>query len=189
MTATVRSSRTRKLITYADHWHTANTLARLAKEDPKGSYHQYLASISFRAFSLEAFLNHIGEEIFTSWKDIERLSTKGKINVVCEKLSITPDYGSMPWQIEPKLTAIRNKVAHGKNELLREEREMSADEYDKEMLKALRADWQEFASEANSALVEEETSKLMGLLWTATGHELITLFRSGIQTGSAEVIK
>lgn len=189
MTVTVRASKSRKLITYADHWHTANTLETLGNENPKRSYHQFLASIVFRAFTLEAFLNHVGEEIFVSWSDLERLSTKGKLNVVAEKIGLRPNYGSMPWQIEPKLTGLRNKVVHGKNELIHDERILTADDYDREMLSMLKADWQTFATSDNCAQARIQSSDLMALIWTTVGHELSSLFVGGVQFVSAEVIQ
>lgn len=189
MIAKVRATRSRKLITYADHWHTANTLDKLAREDPKGSFHKYLASILFRAFALEAFLNHLGEEQFKCWADLERLSPKAKLNIIAENAGVEPKYGSMPWQIVPKLIAIRNKVAHGKNELLEDERILSADDYDREMGEMLKAEWQEFASEANGTLIERQLTDLMLQLWTACGHSVESLFVSGMQVGSANMIQ
>lgn len=154
----------------------------------EGSYHQFLASIVFRAFALESFLNHIGEQLFKSWSDLERLSPKGKLNVIAETVGLTPDYGKMPWQIEPKLTAIRNKIAHGKNELLRDEQVLSGDVYANEMIAMLKADWQLFATSENSALVQQQVENLMMQLWLASGFELQSLFRSGMQHGSTEII-
>lgn len=188
MTITVNASRSRKQITYADHWHTANSLETLGNENSKGSYHQFLGSIVFRAFALEAFLNHVGEELFASWRDLERLSPKGKLNVIAEKVGLVPNYGAMPWQIEPKLTAIRNKIAHGKNELLEDERVLMADDYDREMLSMLQADWQAFATSENSAFTRNQLSALMAMIWMASGHELSSLFANGIQLNSASLL-
>ena len=127
------------LITYAEHWHSSKTFLQLGIENAKGSYHQFLGSIVFTAFALEAFLNHVGETLFSSWPDLEKLTPKGKINVIAEKLLIDVHYGTAPWQVVPEIFGFRNKVAHGKNELLKDERMLSVDSYDELMDEILRA--------------------------------------------------
>ena len=185
----VKTSRERTLITYVDLWHTADVLQKLGGRNERGSLHQFLASIVFRAFAFEAFLNHVGEELFESWVDLERLRPRGKVNIICEKLDIKPNYGNMPWQIIPKLMVIRTKVAHGKNELLTDERILSADIYDEEMGKILRADWQEYATKDNAKSVRDKLEELMKEIWEKAGLEEHAVFRGGFQTGSAAVVE
>ena len=113
----IKIAKERKLITYADHWHTSNVLLKQGIEDPKGRYHLFLSSTVFTVFALEAFFNHVGEKLFSSWQDLEKLSPRGKLNVICEKLNIEIDYGLAPWRIVPELVGIRNKIVHGKTSL------------------------------------------------------------------------
>lgn len=77
-TGKVRTSRERLLITYSEHWHSSRTFLKLGIENPTGSYHQFLGSIVFTVFALEAFLNHVGESLFKSWPELEKLTPKGK---------------------------------------------------------------------------------------------------------------
>ena len=39
------------------------------------------------------------------------LTTKGKLDLIAERLGIAVDYGSMPWQIVPEIVGVRNKIA------------------------------------------------------------------------------
>jgi hypothetical protein len=83
----------RKLITYSDLWRTSEVLLEKAKAEPQGSYYLILGSLTFSAFALEAFLNHLGENIFGSWIDLESISPRAKLNVICERIKINPSLG------------------------------------------------------------------------------------------------
>ena len=184
----VRASRERNVITYAEHWHSSQTFLQLGIENPRGSYHQFLGSIVFSAFTLEAFLNHVGEELFKSWAALEKLSPKEKINVIAEKLELEVDWGAMPWQVVPEIIGVRNKIAHGKNELLQDERMLSIDNYDKRMGEILRAHWQDYATRENAESARKNIEQLCKAIWARTNFNQNALFRTGGQTGSAEFI-
>lgn len=71
----------REVNTYVLLWDTSKYLFGKGIEDEKGSFYQFKASIIFMAFTLEAYLNHIGEKLFTNWKHIERkLGPQEKLN-------------------------------------------------------------------------------------------------------------
>jgi hypothetical protein len=185
----VRTSRERLLVTYAEHWHSSRTFLKLGIENRKGSYHQFLGSIVFTAFSLEAFLNHVGESLFESWPELEMLTPKGKVDLITEKLGIKVDYGSMPWQIIPEIIGVRNKIAHGKNELLKDERILTVDTYDEKMGEILRAHWQSYATQPKAEKAREEVEKLCKAIWAKTEFKDHELFEIGGQSGSAEFVE
>ena len=182
----IRINRELNVVTYAEHWHTAKCLLQKAKQDKDGSYHQELACITFIAFTLESFLNQMGEELFGTWIDLEQLNVRGKINVIAEKLGVNVDYGKMPWQIVPELVAIRNKVAHGKNERLFEEIVIPESEYDRTLKGFLKTSWQKAVSSQNADKFIEEVESVCKIIWTSAGHNNATLFTFGIQSGSAK---
>ncbi len=185
----VHKTSEREIITYAEHWHSSRIFLKHGKENQVGSYHQFLGSIVFTAFTLEAFLNHVGNAIFESWSDLERLSPKGKINIICEKLEIEPNFGETPWRIAPEIFGIRNKVAHGKNELLRDEKMLSIDNYDERMGEMLRADWQKYATDKNAECARENVEKICQIIWDKTEFNKDELFQSSMQTGSANFVQ
>ena len=184
----VVTSRKRMLITYAEHWHTSRIFLQLGIENPKGSYHQFLGSIVFTAFALEAFLNHVGESLFVSWPDLEKLTPKGKINVITEKLQIDVNYGEVPWQVVPEIFGVRNKVGHGKTELLQDEQMLSVDSYDELMGEILRAPWQQSATRENAEKARERVEQLCKTIWRRTNFDEHELFTSGMQSGSAQYV-
>ena len=182
----VRVNKELRLITYAEHWATAGCLLDRADREKRGSYHQYLACITFTAFTLEAFLNHIGEELFESWRDdLEQINVKGKIRIISDKVGLRVDYGETPWQVVPELVALRNKVAHGKNERLFEEVILPLNKYDEHLNLFLKSDWQEAATIVNAKRLRKLVRDLCLKIWTACGHSEVTLFAQGSQSGSA----
>jgi hypothetical protein len=50
----------REVITYSHMWHTSECLLKRGQEQEAYSFHQYMASLVFTAFTLEAYLNHLG---------------------------------------------------------------------------------------------------------------------------------
>ena len=72
----------REVKTYAEMWHTSCCLLKKGLEEPEGSFHQFMASLVFTAFTLEAYLNHIGPKIFKCWGDLERLGPREKVNII-----------------------------------------------------------------------------------------------------------
>ena len=174
------------VVTYAEHWHTAACLLDRAKTEKKGSYHQYLACITFVAFSLEAFLNHLGSEIFSTWVDLEPLNPRGKINIIAEKLKIDVDYGAMPWQIVPEIVAFRNKVAHGKNETLSECVEVPLNKYDEHLNQFLKAKWQQYATLESCEKTTKYVEALCKIIWLAAGHDENMLFSLDSQSGNVQ---
>lgn len=183
----VRITKETNLITHAEHWHTACCLLDRAEFEAKGSYHQYLACITFIAFTLEAFLNHIGEALFDSWMDLEQLNVRGKFAIISDKLRLVPDYGAMPWQIVPELVAFRNKVAHGKNERLFEEIVLPEDKYDDYLNKFLQTQWQQTATMSNAKRFKEQLRQLCLIIWKASGQKEESLFALSHQFGSASL--
>ncbi len=123
-----RVTKKREVRIHAELWHTANCLLDAGQKDVKGSAHQFRASLVFRAFYLEAFLNWLGQRIVPHWSYLERLKPKEKLDLLNGLIDLTPDYGSHPWQIVKDLFTFRNYLAHGKTEILQTESEENVDE-------------------------------------------------------------
>jgi hypothetical protein len=189
--ASVHISKERQLITYSDFWSTSRSLLESGKSDERGSYYQFLASLVFSAFAFEAFLNHIGEHLFSSWPELERrLSHRAKLALIGERLNVPIDYGRLPWQIIPKLFGFRDKVAHGKNEMLRLEKVVPHDDrYEELMHEFMFADWQKFATEQNASDVRKHLEEIMANLHKVANIESEFLFSHGSQFGSARLIQ
>lgn len=69
---------------HAELWHTANCLLGAGQKEPKGSAHQFRASLVFRAFALEAFLNWLGYHLMPHWQYLERLKPREKLDLLTD---------------------------------------------------------------------------------------------------------
>ena len=186
----IHITKERKVITYSDFWRTSEYLLERGQDEERGSYFLFLSSLVFSAFSLEAFLNHVGEHLFSSWDDLEKLKTKAKIKIIAEKLNIKIDYGDTPWQIIPEIIGFRNKVAHGKNTLLKREKNIAAnDKYEEIMHEFLFADWQNYATEKNALRVRQRLKEVFKIIHERANIENDFLFHHGSQLGSAHFVR
>jgi len=109
--------------TYVEMWQASSVMLDKAKKNPEGSYYQLMASLIFTAFTLEAYLNHIGQRIFKCWNDLEQLSPSRKLNVIAEKLEVEKDDGKRPFQTVSKLFKFRNDIAPGKSVPVKHEKQ------------------------------------------------------------------
>lgn len=185
----VKVSLFRKQITYSDHWNAAKIYLHEGKEAKRYSYYKYLSSVLFVAFSLEAFLNHVGEEIFTAWEEMEKLPPKSKIAVICEKLAIKLNYGILPWQIIPEIIGIRNKIAHGKNSLLKKVVIVDHDKYDEVFQEFLTADWQKYATKDKAERALREMEKVFRIIFDKAKLKDDYLFNLGPQDEHAQILE
>jgi len=118
---TYRVSQHRALNTYAllgnASWHALQD----GRERVKGSFFEWMTAGVFAAFSLEAYLNHLGERRIRHWGRIERgLSVSEKLDLLLADLGQAPDLSRRPFQTVSELVKFRNELAHGKTQRLSE---------------------------------------------------------------------
>jgi len=184
----VRVKKERRVVVYAELWATSDFLLKQAHAVPVGRYHVLLASLVLRAFALEAFLNHVGESLFTCWNDLQFLGPRRKVNVICERIGLKPDWGSQPWQTANDILSFRNTVAHGKNESRSCGREfLNKDNYETFINQALLAKWQEDITVEYADKFCAQLKRLFELFHAKANIPDDGLFNRGTQVGSAEV--
>jgi len=77
-------------------------------------FYRCMTSIVFLAFSIEAYLNHMGEEKLKYWKeDFENLRPIAKLRLIMSRYSDI-DFSRRPFQSFSDIFDIRNQLAHGK---------------------------------------------------------------------------
>lgn len=174
-------TRTRNLNTYAILWNTSWCLLEAGKERVEGSFHQFLSSIAFTAFTLEAFLNHVGKQLFNSWPEIDPLSPWAKLSLVCEKLDIKIEKGKKPWQTLAKIIRIRNQIAHGKSIELKDKYvEKYSEECNPSRPDQIKSEWEAFSTAKNAELAREEVRSVIMTIQKKLGVEEHMAFDSGI---------
>jgi hypothetical protein len=127
-TGRVRISRERTVNTYAELWHGSRVLLEMAEKEPPGYFWILMSAHLLTAFTLEAYLNHIGPKLFTSWKTLEPLTPLAKLDLVAERLELSFPPDVRPGQAIRDLFRFRNAVAHGKTVTLRPEDQLAKPE-------------------------------------------------------------
>jgi len=183
-------SKERQVNTYAYMWQASNVMLDKAKKDPEGSDFQLMASLIFTAFTLEAYLNHIGQRIFKCWNALEQLSPSRKLNVIAEKLEVEKDNGKRPFQTVSNLFKFRNDLAHGKSvSLQHQEKAVVVDNtFDDYMYERLETPWEEFCTMENAERARVDVESIIRKFHEASGISDDILFASGMWSGSATLL-
>jgi hypothetical protein len=111
--------RERRINTYADLAHGNRILLDRTKEKRDGYFYEAMASLIFSAFTLEAYLNHLGQLLLPYWDQIEQIPPSQKLSVITSHLKAPRDDGKRPYQTLNELFRFRNAIAHGKSRILK----------------------------------------------------------------------
>lgn len=102
-------------VTFA-HMHIgAKFMLKLAEEDEEGQLYTLVASLIFSAFTLEAYLNHLGKLRSKEWDEIERRHSKlEKYKLFAQAAEIKFDFNVRPYCTLKELFSFRDRMAHEK---------------------------------------------------------------------------
>ncbi|MBW4423516.1 MAG: hypothetical protein KME50_03370 [Nostoc desertorum CM1-VF14] len=102
----------------------SRVLLNQAKANQEGSFYNYMTSMLTSAFYLEAYLNHSGFKFYgirennSYWKYFEKLNPNKKLEKWSEMICFKIDYGRRPFQTFKEIFKFRNKLVHGKSEII-----------------------------------------------------------------------
>lgn len=85
---------------------------RMKEGDIEGLSHERMACMVLLAFSFEAYINFVGNEVIGKWN--EREAFHKKLNIVLEDLKIQADWKKRPYSSIERLKKVRDLLAHGK---------------------------------------------------------------------------
>ena len=93
----------------------AKHMLELAEQSQDGQLYALIASLVFSAFTLESYLNHLGQLRHSDWDKIERQYPKlKKYKMFCEAAKLEVDFTARPYCTMVELFAFRDQMAHGK---------------------------------------------------------------------------
>jgi hypothetical protein len=93
----------------------AKYMLKIAEESNEGQLYTLVASLIFSAFTLEAYLNHLGKLRNREWDEIERKYPKlEKYKLFATAANITVDFNVRPYCTLKELFEFRDRMAHGK---------------------------------------------------------------------------
>jgi len=157
----------KEIRTYYDLNHGANALIRIAEGFPKGSYYTIMSSILLRAFTFEAYLNHLGTKTFEFWEEVDSIRVMDKYVLLCKHLKVSPDYSKRPYQTLRQLFKFRNAIAHGRSVLLNETKEVHSSEDPIDHIP--KAEWQEYCDLKNAQRAKEDIESIVEELHECAG--------------------
>ena len=183
-------SKERQVNTYAKLWHASHVMLEKAKGDQDGSFYHAMAGLTFTAFTLEAYLNHVGPQIFRCWDNLERLSPLSKLNLIAEKLGVKTDKRKRPYQTILRVFKFRNTLAHGKSEILKVSNEIRVvnETFDAHMFERLNTKWENYCTQDNAERALEDTETIIKALHKHAGISPALPFSFGTQEASATLL-
>jgi hypothetical protein len=137
----------RDVRTFAELSHAADILMQTAQEHRRGNLYTALSSLLLRAFTFEAYLNHLGEQRLKLWHTKRQLRWFEKFAAICRHLKFAPDQSARPYSTLRPLFRIRNLMAHGKSETISEETEVNSQDADRYFWPL--TEWERFCTFAN----------------------------------------
>lgn len=101
--------------TYVYCWNTARRALEKARENKQGALYFKMMAGVFAAFTVEGYLNHLGQERVRVWSKLERkLGPQEKLLLLCDMLHLSVDTSSRPFQTLRDMMRLRDALAHGK---------------------------------------------------------------------------
>jgi hypothetical protein len=185
----VNIRKARQVITYAELWHTSWSFLKQGQNQEKGSFHQFMGSLVFTAFSLEAYFNHIGPRVFRNWEALERLAPQDKLDILAEKIDLHVDYGKRPWGIMKELFGFRNDIAHGKSIKISEEQNVPLGKEDDFMRGFAKTKWEKFCTRKNAERARKDVEEMVKALHAKAEIKDEFPFIGGIQKALANLLE
>ena len=149
----------RDVRTFAELSHAADMLMQTAQEYLRGNLYTALSSLLLRAFTFEAYLNHLGERHLKLWDARKQLRWFDKFNTICKRLNFAPDKSARPYSTLRPLFSFRNLMAHGKSETINEEIEVNSQDADKYYWP--QTEWEKFCTLENLARAKEDITAII----------------------------
>jgi hypothetical protein len=157
----------REVRTFVDLYNGASVLIGKSQEEMKGSYYTNMGALLLVAFTLEAYLNHLGSKLFKFWPQIERIPVMKKYELLCAHLDIAPGSRSSDQNIHD-LFKFRNAVAHGKSQIVKTSKAVSVEEDDFHKHSPKTSE-EEYCTVENAKLAREVVADFIKKLHLAAG--------------------
>jgi len=165
----------RTITTYGLHRSASWTIFEIAKSSDVTQYYHIMMAMILSAFTLEAYLNHVGASLIKSWVILkEKLSPKEKLEFLSESLDIPVNFGERPFQTFITIFRFRNKLAHAETEFVEEEGEIIVKEGDPAPRPL--TEWEKQINIETGQRFLDDTKEMIKYLNEKTGLKEETLF-------------
>jgi len=120
----IRAKMQRDVYSYRTLYAASSHALEQAKSsaETRDCYYNCMSAMLYSALAIEAYLNHLGSEVFTGhWKDLERMKTREKLIVLSRLVGLEVDRSRRPFQTFDDIQTFRNALVHAQTEHLRGE--------------------------------------------------------------------
>ena len=146
-------------------------MLELAGSSDDGQLYNLISGITFSAFTLEAYFNHLGAHLHDDWlKKERRLPKLQKYKSFCKDLDIEFDFNKRPYSTITKMFSFRDTMAHGKTTSDEINKEIAI-ESDNPTNFSVGAPWLEFSTIENAKMVLEDMQSVVKELHLAAGFK------------------
>ncbi len=179
----------RQVNTYAGLGHAARCLRHTATTVEEGSFFTEMSSLIFSAFTLEAYLNHVGEKLIPYWEELDRLPYYKKLKIITKLISIEPDASMRPYQTIKKLFRFRNNIAHGKSQIIIPDPKITDVNDDLSNYGQPKTDWEEYCNLNNVNMAIEDVEKIIIEIHKAAGLGEYAMQDHGLTSSSMKLLQ
>ena len=181
----------RNVRTYAELWHASEKVLDAGMREPKGSSWQFLSSIVLTAFAFEAYLNHVGPTVLSSWQRLERLGPQAKLDLLCEVLKVQlGGEDERPQKTITTLFKFRNTLAHGRTgTIAAPPKQVDVERVDDHFKQRLLTDWERLIKNGDFAKrARKDVEAIVMLIHAARSEPKEYPFTFGLGFGSANIV-
>ncbi len=156
--------------TYVYCWIAAREALKQAKQQESGRFYACMTAGVFSAFTIEAFLNHLGQRRVQEWKAFERkLGPYEKLILLKQMLHFSADTSKPPFQTLRDILRLRNSLAHGKTATV--DTDLIVDDPSEEAVCYPEPDWKKLCSLSFVTRMVEDAEAMVRDLNTQSGSK------------------
>ena len=124
----------------------------------------------FAAFTVEGYLNHLGQKQVRDWGELERkLGPREKLLLLRNMLHLSVDMARRPFQTLHDMLRLRDSLAHGKT--LTVTSDNVVDDQDDEKARYPQPDWKKLCSLSSVERMVEDAEKMVRHLCAHSGSK------------------
>lgn len=145
---------------------TAKWALEVAETVKEGSFYQSLVCCLAMAFTLEAYFNFLGAQVFRKWvSDYERKPPKEKLKAIAKRVGYQLDGKSAEYEAFTRVFALRKALVHGNVQVV--SGSWNTQQKGKSAVNALQTDWEKLGTPEAARKIYDSCVKLVNALHAA----------------------
>jgi hypothetical protein len=166
----------------------ARDALKKAQEQQQGWFYFAMMAGVFAAFTVEGYLNHLGQKQVRDWSELERkLGPREKLLLLRDMLHLSVDIARRPFQTLRDMLRLRDALAHGKTLTVRSDRVVA--DPDDETARYPQPDWKKLCSLRSVGRMVEDAEKMVRHLCFHSGSKRDPFVSPGGGSSGVEELK